>query len=29
MQGRRLDTPRGLCIERTADGTAKVVLVND
>ena len=28
LQGRRMDAPRGLCIERRADGTSKAVYVN-
>ncbi len=29
MQGRRLDKPQGLCIERRADGTARKVIIKD
>ena len=29
LQGRRLDKPRGLCIERHADGTSRKILIED
>ena len=29
LQGRRLSTPRGLCIERRADGTTRKVFINE
>jgi glucuronoarabinoxylan endo-1,4-beta-xylanase len=29
LQGRRLDKPQGLCIERHADGTSRKVIIED
>ena len=29
MQGRRLNTPRGMCIEKRSDGTSRKVYIDD